>query len=224
MSLLALPSGALEFPDQYVASFGRDAGLGCFSAATPQTLARHDRVLLQTPRGLEVGSILGPATIRQARLVGAHVRGELVRPLTPSDEPVIAAMNALADKVLTASERLRDELAVAITLIDAETFFDLRHALLHILCPNPDTLGAFALTLSERAGIAVRLANLALPAEPEEHGCGKPDCGSGEGGCTSCSTGGCSTGCGSGGSAVDLRPYFAHLRDQMETKNRVSLV
>jgi hypothetical protein len=110
-----------------------------------------------------------------------------------------------------------------LSILDAEAFFDLRHALLHILHPNPEDLGAFAETLSQRTGIVVHLANLAIPAEIEEHGCGKPDCGGGEGGCSSCSTGGCSTGCGTGGSAVDLRPYFAHLRDQMEASQRVPL-
>jgi hypothetical protein len=222
--MLAPPSAATEFPDQFVASFGKDAGLGCFRAAEPLTLARHDRVLLQTPRGLEVGSILGPATIRQARLLGAQVRGELLRPLTTADDPVIEEMSSLAEKVMTASECLRGELGIGLTLIDAEAFFDLRHALLHILHPNPDDLNVFTAELSDRTDLDVRLANLAISAEPEEHGCGKPDCGSGEGGCSSCSTGGCSTGCGTGASAVDLRPYFAHLRDQMETKHRVPLV
>jgi hypothetical protein len=215
--------GIMEFPDQFVASFGKDAALGCFTAAGPLRLARHDRVLLQTPRGLEVGEILGPATIRQARLLGPAVRGQLIRPLSSADHSTIERMTALADELLTASERVRSDLGADVSILDAETFFDLRHALLHILHPHPDDLGAFTEALSSRTGLLVRLANLALPAEPEEHGCGKPDCGSGAGGCATCSNGGCSTGCGTG-SATDLRPYFAHLREQMDAHARVPLL
>ena len=62
----------------------------------------------------------------------------------------------------------------------------------------------------------VWLENLALPEAEEAHGgCGKPDCGRGEGGCASCGEGGCSS-CGAG--PVDLKPYFAHLREQMEER------
>ncbi len=228
MSTLAPLDGAMEFPDQFVASFGKDAALGCFTASGPLTLARHDRVLLQTPRGLEIGAVLGPATLRQARLLGAHVRGDLLRPLTAADEPVVQKMLSLAGEVLAESERLLSECDISLSLIDAEAFFDLRHALLHILHARPDDLAPFVETLSRRTGLDVRLANLAIPAEPEVHGCGEPNCGGGggEGGCSTCSTGGgCATGCGTGTTAPpDLRPYFAHLREQMETNQRVPLV
>jgi hypothetical protein len=231
-SEIHVPSGAAELPDEYVASFGKDAAVGCFTAAEPLLLSRRDRVLLRTPRGLEIGAILGPATIRQTRLLGAHVRGDLMRPLTSADDSIVERMAQLAGDVLSASERVREETGLSVCVIDAEAFFDLRHALLHILHPDPDDLGSFAETLSRRLGVVVRLANLALSAEAgeEDHGCGKPDCGKtdgSDGGCSSCSsggcsTGGCATGCGHG--ATDLRPYFAHLREQMESHQRVPLV
>lgn len=228
MSTLPPLDGAMEFPDQFVASFGKDAALGCFTASGPLELARHDRVLLQTPRGLEIGAVLGPATLRQARLLGAHVRGELLRPLTASDEPIVRKMSLVARELLSEGEQLVKESDIALTLIDAEAFFDLRHALLHVLHPSPDDLAPFVETLSHRTGLDVRLANLAIPAEAEVHGCGEPNCGGGggEGGCSTCSTsGGCATGCGTGSTAPpDLRPYFAHLREQMETNHRVPLV
>lgn len=212
--------GATELSDQFIASFGKDAAVGCFTAAGPMTLARHAAVLLETPRGLEVGRIMGPATIRQARLLGGQVRGDLVRALTSDDETTITEMSLLGQRVLDEAERVARESDTPLTLIDAEAFFDLGRAVLHILHPNPDELAAFTETLSRRVGISVQLVNLALPAALPEpaHGCGKPDCGSGEGGCSTggCSTGGCSTGCGSG--PVDIAPYFAELREKMESR------
>ena len=225
-ALAAAPvSGAFEFGDQFVAAFGKDAALGCFAAAQASSFSRRERVLVKTPRGLEIGEILGPATLRQARLLGAQAQGDIVRPLTSTDEATVRRMHELAGELLAQSERLLLETNSELSLIDAEVFFDLRHALLHILHPNPDDLATFVETLCERTGLIVRLANLAIAPEPEpQHGCDKPDCGSGGGGCTSCSTGGCSTGCGTGSTAApDLRPYFAHLRDQMETSQRIPL-
>lgn len=224
------PLVGMELPDQLLASFGKDAAVGCFLADGPLELPRHAPVLLQTPRGLEVGHVLGPATIRQARLVGAHVRGTLVRALTPDDAIGQNAAENLSRELLFAAERLvassTEDLAKPMSLIDAEVLFDRTHALLHVLHPNPDELGPFTEALSQITGLDIRLVNLAAPMPTDDpaddHGCGKPDCGSGDGGCTSCSTGGCSTGCGSG--SVDLKPYFANLRDQMEASNRTPLV
>ena len=223
-----LVRGETEFPDQFLASFGKDAAIGCFTADSPRSLPRHTPVLLKTPRGLETGHILGPATIRQARLVGAHVHGDLVRVLNFDDDDTLDKMSSLAQDVLDTAQRLAEESDIPVSLLDAEVFFDLGHALLHVLHPNPDDLAPFVKDLSDSLGLDIRLANLAvpIPAAEEDPGCGKPncgegDCGSGEGGC---STGGCSTGCGTGGQAVDLKPYFAHLREQMETTGRVPLV
>lgn len=219
-ALLENVDGATELTDLFVAAFGKDAAVGCFTAAGPMTLARHAAVLLQTPRGLEVGRIMGPATLRQARLLGGQVRGDLIRVLTSDDDEALAEMARLGHRVLDEAERLAAESDMPLSLLDAEAFFDLGHAVVHILHPNPDDLATFAESLSRRVGITVQLVNLALPAEPA-HGCGKSDCG--EGGCSSggcstggCSTGGCSTGCGSG--AVDIAPYFAELREKMESR------
>lgn len=219
-----VPPGATELPDQYVAAFGKDAALGCFTAAEAICLSRHDRVLLQTPRGLEVGEILTPATIRQARLLGAQVHGQLIRPINADDDGAFTQMARLAEELLIAAEDIAQSSVLGLAILDAEVMFDLRHALLHVLHPNPDALADFTAAVSVRTGLIVRLTNLALPAE-KDHGCGKPDCGEGGGGgCSTCSDGGCATGCGTGVSAPpDLRPYFAHLREQMETQ-RIPLV
>ncbi|HEX3313730.1 MAG TPA: hypothetical protein VHR72_02510 [Gemmataceae bacterium] len=210
--------------DQYVASFGKDAALGCFTSPQPIALARGESVLLRTPRGIEVGEILCSASIRQARLLGAQIHGELVRAIADADRDHLARLERAGQELLDTARRLADDAEIAVVLLDAELLFDGRHAVVQILHADSDALAGFVAELTSRTGIEIRLANLAqpLPPEPEEHGCGKPDCGSGEGGCTSCSTGGGCSSC-SAGDKVDLRPYFAHLRDRMETSQRVPL-
>jgi hypothetical protein len=214
-----------ELPgDQYVASFGKDAALGCFTSSEPIALSRGESVLLRTPRGIEVGEILCLASLRQARLLGAQIRGELMRAIADADRDHLARLERDGQELLDTARRIADETATSVVLLDAELLFDARHAVVQILHADADSLAGFVAKLESQTGIQVRLANLAqpLPAEPEEHGCGKPDCGSGEGGCTSCSTGGGCSSC-SAGDKVDLRPYFSHLRDRMETSQRVPL-
>ncbi len=216
--------GPDEGPDQVVASFGKDAALGCFVAEPTLDLSRGDLVVLRTMRGLEVGSVLCAASVRQARLLGANARGEVARRFGPGDEETHAESTRRADRLRDAANDLAERLAIPATVLDAEVFFDGVHAVLHLLHDESADLAAFARELSQSLDLEVRLSNLAqpLPEDPESHGCGKPDCGEGSGSCTTCSTGGCATGCGS--AAVDLRNYFSHLRDQMEATQRVPLV
>jgi hypothetical protein len=211
--------------DQYVASFGKDAALGCFTSPVPIALTRGESVLLRTPRGIEVGEILCPASLRQARLLGAQIRGELVRSLGIEDRDHLDRLQRDGRELLDTARRIADEIGIAVVLLDAEFLFDGRHAIVQILHADADSLVGYVAEIASQTGIEVRLSNLAqpIPAEPEEHGCGKPDCGSGEGGCTSCSTGGGCTSCSAGDKGVDLRPYFSHLRDRMETSQRVPL-
>jgi hypothetical protein len=208
--------------EQYVVTFGGDAAVGCFTAAEPIALHRGDAVVLRTPRGVEVGEVLCPATIRQARLLGAQMRGDLLRPMDASDRRQIERLRARSREILDTATSLAGDFE-SLVVLDAELLFDGEQAVVQVLHPDPEGLISFVEALRARTGVEVRLSNLAapLPAEPVDIGCGKPDCGRGEGGCTSCESGGCSS-CGS--EKVDLRPYFAHLRSQMEASQRVSLI
>ena len=212
-------------PEQYVVTFGNDAALGCFSVVDPLLLRRGKKVLVETPRGLEVGSVSCAATIRQARLLGALVSGRLIRPLTEDDDAIVERYSRLAREIVVAAEDLATQLNLQLAVLDAEVLFDGATAIVQILHPKLESLVDFAETLSRRFSLQVRLANLPglVADEVEPAGCGKPDCGKTEGGgCSTCSTGGGCSSCGAPGK-VDLKPYFAHLRDQMETRSRIPL-
>src|ERR1700722_1229093 len=79
--LLTRPDAA----DQFVVSFGNGGAVGVFNAPAPLALRRGDRVVLRTPPGTGVGRGLCPATVRQARLLGATTTGDLLRPLAADD-------------------------------------------------------------------------------------------------------------------------------------------
>lgn len=207
--------------DQFVISFGKSGALGVFNAPAPLVLRRGDRVVVRTPRGVELGAVLCAATVRQARLLGATGMGELLRPLAAADAARLPALDRLAQELYAAAREQAS--ACLVEVLDVEVLLDGAVAIVQYLGDDTN-LDTFAQALESRFAIAVRLENLAQPAcAAEEHGgCDKPDCGRGAGGCSTCSAGGGCSSCGSG--KVDMRDYFAHLRDKMEHHQRRPLV
>jgi hypothetical protein len=197
--------------------YGRPGYVGRFRAAA--ALERGARVVVRGPRGLELGTVLCPAS---ERFTGVDDEGELLRPATAADDAAADRAATLARDLLDAADALAAGLPVAFP--DAEVALDGASAVLHALPWAGCDLDPVLVALSDRFGLVVRLLDLSRtpanpdPPDPATATCGKPDCGSG--GCSSCGTGGgCSTGSCSRGavkSAAELTAYFADLRDKME--------
>jgi hypothetical protein len=217
------PLIATDAHDQYVVNYGKSGAVGVFTAETPLALRRGQEVVIQSPRGIEIGAVMCVATLHQARLLGAVSAGPLLRPLNHEDEAARAELAAREQALFETSRAwaLRD--GRALEILDVELLFDGRQAVLQFVGEEADT-GAFAQALELHFGLTIRLENLAAPRphDEAEHGCGKPDCGrSAGGGCDTCSSGGGCSSCGSG--KVDMRQYFGHLRDKMEAQHRIPL-
>jgi PSP1 C-terminal conserved region len=211
--------------DQFIVNHGKSGIVGVFTAIEALPLRRGRLVVVQTSRGVEIGAVLGPATLLQARLLGADSAGSLLRAATPEDEMLRAEL-ALREHHLFEQCRVRAvDKGLALEILDVDFLFDGQNAIVQFLGQEADA-EAFAQEVEQQFGLNIRLENLAVPTPPEEHehGCGKPDCGreDGEGGgCTTCSTGGGCSSCGS--NKVDMREYFGHLRAKMETSQRIPL-
>ena len=206
--------------DQFVVSHGKSGIVGVFSADEPISLQRACQVVVQTSRGVEIGAVLGPASLRQARLLGAASTGSLLRQVTMDDE---AQREALARQEHDVYEQCRAiQAGLNLEILDVDLLFDGRNAIIQFVGADSDG-EAFAQVLEQQVHLTIRLENLAMPMPPDEqeHGCDKPDCGKEAGGCTTCSTGGGCSSCGS--SKVDMRDYFGHLRAKLETQNRIPL-
>jgi hypothetical protein len=209
----------------YLVSHGKSGGLGHFTARLPQALRRGDRVIIDSPRGREVGTVLCPANVRQSRILGHAPSGAIVRPLTPADDTALAQLRETEQRLFEAGRLLAREQGLPVEVLDVDVLFEDR-AILQLIGVDETPLDTFVGALRQAFHLDIHLENLAVarePAEPEDHGCGKPDCGkTAGGGCSTCGTGGGCSSCGTGG--TDLRPYFAHLRTQMEAKKRTSLL
>lgn len=195
--------------------YGRPGFVGRFRTAV--ALARGDRVVIRSQRGMELGEVL------LATADGTAADGDVVRLAGPEDEATAAASDERGRELLAAAESTGADLPLA--FVDAEVTLDgvaILHALPWDACDATELLDS----LGAKSGLTVRLLDLSrtpVPEEPASKGCGKPGCGTESGGCSSgsCGTGsgGCSTGSCSRGavkSADELTAHFADLRQKME--------
>jgi len=211
---------------EYLVSYGRSGGLGRFIAEPAPQFRRGQRVVVNSVRGAEIGAVLCLATAAHARLLQTPATGQVLRLATAADFAADAEVRTLEQRVFDRSRCLAVTSGLPMEILDIEIPLECRQAILQILssavCDPTDLVEC----LEREFDLDVRLEDLATPRiEEDEHGgCGEPNCGRENGGCTSCSSanGGCATGCGS--KAFDIRQYFGHLREQMEVKGRVTIL
>lgn len=200
----------------YLVQYGLGAFLGRFRSE--EALVREQRVVLQTTRGLELGSVLD---VCRTETFGPL--GEVVRSAHADDERLASEGQARVRTLLADAQHGAEQAGLPLLFLDGECLLDGTTAILqaiHYADCDADPLFA---ELAARFGMKVMLHDLTTAPKS---GCSS--CGTG-GGCSSCGTGGggCSSGSCSKGSvksAEEMTAYFAGLRQQMETaKVRVPL-
>lgn len=171
----------------FLVQYGRSAFVGWFTSEEP--LERGMSVVIDSPRGRELGTIMGPHS--QAR---STIEGAVLRPANDQDRSEHLEAERLARAIL---QTVHDAITAhdePVLVLDCEVLLSATEAILHVVSWGETDLTNRILDWSDRFGIPIRVYDLArVPKEATASGCGKPDCGSG--GCSSC-TSGCSTGCG----------------------------
>lgn len=209
----------------YLVQYGRPGFVGWFRGpALATALGRSERVVVRSPRGLELGTVLCEPADRFAD--AAPTDGEVIRPATREDAAAESGATAIGQSVLAVAETAAGAAGLPLAFVDVEAALDGAAVILHAIPWAACDATSLLADLSTQFGRAVRLLDLSRPVAatdpptPAEVGCGKPGCGSGGGGCSSCGTsGGCSTGSCSKGqvkSADELTAYFTDLRQKME--------
>ncbi len=217
-----------EALEEYVIQYGQGGFLGRFRNRSERAFQRGDRVVVQTVRGLEIGTILEQATKRFASFIEPVPSGELLRGSTSEDANRLKQLTLRTQLLLDDSHRLAESGAWPLTILDGEILLDGEHAILQAIRWGECDATPLFEELSTRHSLQVLLLDLTAIPEKEKAGCGEAGCGSG--GCSSCGSGGggCSTGSCSSGKVKDakeLTAYFADLRGKMEIDTRrVSLV
>jgi hypothetical protein len=227
---------------QFLVRYGRPGFIGRFASAL--ALTRGERVVVRGPRGVELGEVLllpeppprvedhdalrtapvawvpsVPSVPSDIHGASPTADGEILRVATSADGDEAARLSARGQELLAGATTMDSALPLA--LVDVEVTLD-GTAILHAVAWESCDASPQLEQLSARFGLAVKLLDLSRVAvEKDPTGCGKPNCGSESGGCSSCgsSTGSCSR--GSVKSAEELTSYFADLRRQMETAGLV---
>jgi hypothetical protein len=206
---------------EYLVSYGLLGDFGRFRPAASLTCCRGDRVIVRTPRGLELGEVLRDATPRHAHFLPNTTVGPLLRHATDEDERLLETLRGKSGQLCESAARQAAALALPLAVLDAEHLLD-EHAVLHFVRWQECDLRPLVSGLSTEFDVGVLLQDLTRADTPEEEGHGCGSCGDGH-----CGSGGCgSGGCGSCGSATseEVRSHFAGLREQMAARNRVPLV
>jgi len=139
--------------------YGAMAWTGYFRYRSTDPLECHhgERVLIETPRGVEVGEVLSPLmTDPPLNDVGKVIRptGELQRKLTSMEsfEHVRsqrdARQQAILQELLDTSSRRISELGVPVDIVDGELLFHGKTLVLYFLGTPTDDLGVLASELS----------------------------------------------------------------------------
>src|SRR5262245_54751217 len=194
---------------EYLVSYGKSGAFGRFCADGDFMLRRGARVVIQTSRGVELGTVLCPANAGHIQLLTSGAVGRLLRSASAAEESVASACARRADQLVNDWRRLVEKLALPIEILDADVLYDTGRAVVQYLAPSDVDVGPLADALAADWFIFFENVALQTRAEEDQSGCGKPDCGraAGGGGCSSCGSGGCSS---CGGGKVDMRRSEEH--------------
>lgn len=204
----------------YLVQFGRSAYVGRLRSDQP--ISRGRQVVVLTPRGEELGSILCETDERFGQQIETET--DLIRLATEVDERLRVTHLEIGSAMLTAAAALALQHQLPMTFLDIELLHDGRTAVLHGLAFGEADASTLFEELSQQFGLKVHFLDVSRsPAAPlgsdQKSTCGKPDCG--EGNCSTsdgCSSGTCSR--GQVKSAEDLSAYFLDLRQRMEADRR----
>lgn len=172
--------------------------VGRFTAVDAVGYPRGTRVVCRTSRGLEVGSVLGPAQFKEEDWQGD---GSILRAITVEDDLLLARQAKSRDEAMAACEQLLRERGLPGVLMDVEHLFDGGTLYFYFLGDVSPEVEALTGELAEQYDSHVRFGKF---AQAVTEGCG-PGCGTeaaagfcGSGPSGACASCGISGKCGAG--------------------------
>jgi cell fate regulator YaaT (PSP1 superfamily) len=168
--------------------------VGRFAAVDAVRYRRHNRVIVRTRRGLEIGQVLSPPDDRYDDRQFAD--GDILRGMTVQDELLSARLEKNRREAYEACAAVLAENGVPAVLVDVEHLFDGQGLFFYFLGELDSELEAFCDRLAAAYETKVQFRKF---TETLIEGCG-PGCGTdevkGRGGCESCSSCAVANACG----------------------------
>jgi cell fate regulator YaaT (PSP1 superfamily) len=177
----------------HLVRYGLLGHVGRFSAVEAVRYPRRTRVVVRSPRGLEVGEILA----EPANSDGAfHPVGQILRRMSVQDDLLEARLERRRHEAFAACQVLLSENGVQAALVDVEHLFDGEGLFFYFFGDPPPEAHTITSRLAETYEAAVEFRKF---AETLSEGCG-PGCGTeeakGQGGCESCLSCAVASACG----------------------------
>lgn len=177
----------------HVVRYGLLGHVGRFTAVDAMRYARRTRVVVRSPRGLEVGEVLaGP----DDNSLSGDAAGQILRRMSVQDDLLAARLDRRRHEALAACDRLLADAGVSAALVDVEHLFDGEGLYFYFLGDPPPAATDVTRQLAETYEAAVEFRKF---AETLSEGCG-PGCGAeeakGQGGCESCTSCAVAAACG----------------------------
>jgi cell fate regulator YaaT (PSP1 superfamily) len=172
--------------------YGLLGHVGRFAAVDAVRYPRRSRVVVRSPRGLEVGEVLGNADDRAERTA---FDGQILRPMTVQDDLLDARLERRRHEAFAACESLLRDAGVEAALVDVEHLLDGEGLFFYFLGDPPNAAADVTRRLAETYEAAVEFRKF---VETLSEGCG-PGCGTeeakGQGGCDACTSCAVATAC-----------------------------
>lgn len=159
---------------RYLVRYGAPGWVGRFGSIEPIACAVGDRVVVATPRGIEVGEVLALAPKEgPAGALAGQPAGEVLRPLA-SGEPLPEEPVAIFE----AARAWAGERGLPLEFVDCERLFDGETVALYYVGDPDGRLDDLRVELARAHATAIRCEPL-LDPPPRAGGCGKEGCGGG---------------------------------------------
>src|SRR5690349_19728847 len=106
--------------NRYVVRYGVTRSLGVFTTSRGETLARGDRVIARTERGLELGEVLLEATDAVVERMSDPRRGQVLRVMSADDRREADRLDEQQRREFAVCKEHVVKLALPMELVDVE--------------------------------------------------------------------------------------------------------
>jgi cell fate regulator YaaT (PSP1 superfamily) len=177
----------------HLVRYGLLGHVGAFAAVDALRYPRRSRVVVRSPRGLEVGEVLAEPADGGPR---DAADGQILRRMTVQDDLLEARLDRRRHEAFEACQQLLTQAEVPAALVDVEHLFDGEGLFFYFLGDPPQQANDITRRLAETYEAAVEFRKF---ADTLTEGCG-PGCGTeeakGQGGCASCTSCAVASACG----------------------------
>ena len=170
--------------------------VGHFTVADAICYPRYTRVIIRSPRGLELGEVLSNSEPHDHH---TDLHGQILRRVTVEDDLLAARLEKHRHEAFAACSNLLAAENVSAMLMDVEHLFDGQGLFFYFLGEIPNSTAQIMQRLADTYETTVEFRKF---TETLAEGCG-PGCGTeeakGQGGCASCTSCAVASACGTKG-------------------------